>query len=366
MKNKCQGCGAVVQTENKNLPGYIRRDVLAKQENEFYCERCFNLTHYNRKIDIKIDEEEFRKNIEALAKRDVLVVNIVDIFDLEGTVIYDLDKLFPRNRKLIVGNKFDLFLDSVKKEKVKNYFQDYLHRNNISFTETILISSFKKADIELLIEVILRLKGKKDVCFIGTTNVGKSTLINGVIRKLGLNYQPLTTSAAISTTLGLVNISLPDGSDLIDTPGLPNHRQANYYLSHKHQELLAPKKFIRPKVYQLLPSQTLFIGGFCRLDFTSGLSSSFVVYVPQAIKIHRTKITNASEFYQLHKDDILKVPNAEEREKLGDFRKYHFSFKYEKKDISISGLGFITLIGEGEVDFYCFEKIKVGFRSAII
>ncbi|MDD3999486.1 MAG: ribosome biogenesis GTPase YqeH [Bacilli bacterium] len=365
MKKICQGCGAVIQTENANLPGYIIAEVLAGLE-EFYCQRCYNLIHYNRKLEVAIDESEFLDNLKVLSGQDVFVVNVVDIFDLEGTLIFELNKMFPKNKKIIVGNKFDLFLNSVKYEKVHNYFRRTLVKQGISFSDTLLISSFRKSDIEKLINEIFRLKGKRDVCFIGTTNVGKSSIIKAIIDKLKLKPQNLTISSAVSTTLGLVRIPLPDGSKIIDTPGLVNPFQAIYHLNHEHQQVLVPKKYIKPRVYQLLPEQSLFIGGFCRLDFLSGKSSSFVINVPPSVIIHRTKLALADHFYNLHKDDLLKFPNAAERESLGKMKKYHFFFNQNKQDIYISGLGFITLIGQGEVVFYAFENIKVGIREAIV
>lgn len=366
MTLKCQGCGAVIQTEDCNLPGYIRPDVLEKRGESFCCERCYNLVHYNRNLDVEINEEELFKKIKEISKEDALVVNIVDVFDLEGTFLDNLDELFPNNKKLIVANKFDLFLSSVKSEKVLAYFRKFLRNKNLDAAGTVVMSSFKRADIEKLLHEIFRLKGKRDVCFVGTTNVGKSSIINAVIKQLGLEAKPLTTSSAVSTTIGLIKIPLPDGSNLIDTPGIPNHKQATYYLAHNHQKLLLPRKYIRPRIYQLQSGQTLFIGGFCRLDFVIGEDSSFVVNVPNAVVVHRTKLQSASDFYQFHKDDILKIPDEAERAKLGEFKEYQFHFDKEKREIAISGLGFITLIGTGKVNFYCFEKINVSIREAIV
>lgn len=364
MEIKCRGCGAVIQTEDRNKPGFIRADVLEKRGADFLCERCFNLLHYNRGLEVAIDEEELLRQVQEVGQ-DALLVAVVDIFDLEGTFPEGFSG-FPQKRKLIVGNKFDLFLDSVKKGKVLAYFRNFLKERSLEADRVLLVSAFRRPDIETLLEEIFRLKGKNDVCFVGTTNVGKSTVINGLVKRLGLDAKPLTTSSAVSTTLGLVRVPLPDGSYLIDTPGIPNHKQATYYLSFEHQNLLIQHRSVRPRVYQLLPGQSLFIGGFGRLDFVAGEASSFVVNVPNALTVHRTKLAAADAFYQTHKDDILKIPDEREREKLGEFKKYSFKFGPEKREIAVSGLGFISLVGTGEVEFHCFEKIKVSMREAII
>ncbi|MGB7531129.1 MAG: ribosome biogenesis GTPase YqeH [Bacilli bacterium] len=364
MELKCKGCGAKIQTVDPKLPGFIRADVLEKRSDDFRCERCYNLMHYNRGLEVAIDEAELLAEVGKIS-RDALLVCIVDIFDLEGTFPENLGT-FPQRKKIIVANKFDLFLKSVKKEKILAYLRKFLKERGIVPEGVMLMSAFKGSDIEGLLSELFRLKGGSDICFVGTTNVGKSTVINALAKKLGFEGELLTTSTAVSTTLGLVRIPLPDGSHLLDTPGIPNRKQATYYLSFAHQKLMLQKKFIRPRVYQLKPKQTLFIGGFCRLDFLSGEASSFVVNVPNALTVHRTKTTNAEAFYEGHKDDILKIPDAEEREKLGNFRKYSFAFGEKKREIAISGLGFIALVGSGKVDLYCFEKIKVSLREAIV
>ena len=53
-KIKCIGCGAVIQTEKKELEGFIPASALEKadQDADIYCQRCFRLRHYNDLMDI--------------------------------------------------------------------------------------------------------------------------------------------------------------------------------------------------------------------------------------------------------------------------------------------------------------------------
>lgn len=50
--------------------------------------------------------------------------------------------------------------------------------------------------------------------------MGKSTLINRLIRDYSDMEQELTTSRYPGTTLDMVNIPLDDGKHIIDTPGI--------------------------------------------------------------------------------------------------------------------------------------------------
>lgn len=366
MIHKCDGCGAKIQSVDPQKKGYIKSEVYLKNPDNFYCERCYNLIHYNRNLVTEINEQEFQDNIKKIAQSGALVVNIVDIYDLEGTIVPIINDYFPNNDLIIVGNKFDLFLNSVKVTRVKNYLINFLKEKSITTKSTLIISSFNENDIIRLLNEIDRLQAGRDVYLFGMTNVGKSSIVNGIIKILKGKQGKVTVSNIIGTTLDFIKIPLPNKTFLIDTPGILNYHQATYYLDNEHMSLLTPRKFIKPKVFQLNPNQALFIGGFCVFKFYEGVKSSFVVNVPNGMVIHRTKLENYQSFYDEHKDDILLIPNENERNKLGNFKKYNFSFSDEKIDITISGLGFVTLIGSGRVEVECFEKIKVSSRKAII
>jgi len=367
MKTRCAGCGIKIQTTQPTKPGYIDSDVYFKNPDNFYCVRCYNLIHYNKNIMVSIDDEAFQENIMKVQAKDALIVNVVDIFDLEGTLVPKLNEYFPDKDIILVANKFDLFLDSVKVTRVKNYLQEYLKNNGVFVQKVRIISSFNNNDIINLINDIKKYQYGRDVYLFGYTNVGKSSIINKILANLKINAPKITVSPATSTTLDLIKIPLPNKTYLFDMPGIVNDQQLSHYLDKDNLKLLSSKKFIKPKIFQLYPQQALLLGGVCMMFFTAGEKASFVVYVPNNLAVHRTKLENAEQFYDKHKDDILKLPNEEERAKLGNFKTYNFKFsKTEKEDITISGLGFITIIGDVEVTVKVFEKIKVGKRKAII
>ena len=108
MINKCPGCGAVIQTLDPKKPGYIREDVYLRNQDDFLCERCFNISHYNKNIKVNITEQDFIDIANNISKQRALIVNIIDVFDLEGTIIKDVNTLFPKSKVLLIANKYDL------------------------------------------------------------------------------------------------------------------------------------------------------------------------------------------------------------------------------------------------------------------
>lgn len=309
---------------------------------------------------------DMREFIAAVAESKALVVNVVDVFDLEGTYVPEINDYFPDNPKLFVANKFDLFLPSVKRGKILAYVRAFFEEKGIDAADALVISARDREDIDALLAAIKSRQTGREAYFFGMTNVGKSTLINALVGRAKKTPGEITVSGYIGTTLDFIEAPLAPDLSLIDMPGIINARQATNYLDYANQKKLVSKKPIRPRVYQLDPGQTLFIAGFGFLKFISGSRSSFVVYAANALPIHRTRLENTGEFYERHRDDILKIPNPAERERLGKFARYDFTFGPEKVDITISGIGFVTLAGAGRVEVYCFEKIKVGIRKAII
>jgi len=303
MKNRCEGCGAKVQFTDPTQKGFIRNDVYLKNPDRFYCERCFNLLHYHKNTEITYNEKDFLNNIKLIRESQNLVVHVVDVFDLDGTIVKEINQYFPHNPLLLVANKFDLFIDSVKVMRVKNYLNNYLQKNNIKVDKSLVISSFRSFDIERLLTNIYQLQANKDVYFFGMTNVGKSSLINA-ISKFYSQTASITVSNFISTTMDFIKISLPNKTFIIDSPGIINSHQVTYYLEKSSLNILTTKRYIRPATYQINPQQALFLGGFCIIKFLEGIKSTFVVYVPPNLVVHRTKLENAETFFNKHQDDI--------------------------------------------------------------
>ncbi len=85
----CIGCGAKIQTEHSNELGYTPLSALEKglASGEVYCQRCFRLRHYNEIQDVSLTDDDFLRLLNELGKADALIVNVVDIFDFNGSLI---------------------------------------------------------------------------------------------------------------------------------------------------------------------------------------------------------------------------------------------------------------------------------------
>ena len=97
----CIGCGAQIQTEDKEKAGYTPASSIKKAEEtgELYCQRCFRLRHYNEIVDVHITDDEFLKLLHEVGDSDALVVNVVDIFDFNFNSDGDLCWFFDNENQ---------------------------------------------------------------------------------------------------------------------------------------------------------------------------------------------------------------------------------------------------------------------------
>lgn len=364
---RCIGCGTVIQTETPGELGFTPNSALEKglESGEVYCQRCFRLRHYNEIQDVSLTDDDFLRLLNSLGTENALIVNVVDIFDFNGSLIPGLHRFIGDNPVLLVGNKVDLLPKSLKRGKLTQWMKERAHEAGLRPAEVILTSGKKNAEMESLLETIEKHRKGRDVYVVGVTNVGKSTLINGIIKATAGVQELITTSQFPGTTLDKIEIPLDDGKCLIDTPGIIHKFQMAHYIGKKDLRIIAPTKEIKPKGYQLNAGQTLFLGGLARFDFVQGERSSFISYISNDLSIHRTKTEGADEFYAKHKGGLLQPPREDEVTDFPELVRFEFSIK-EKTDIVFAGLGWITVEKPGVVAGWAPKGVDVVKRRALI
>lgn len=360
----CQGCGVKIQTSDPKLAGYTPKSSLDNED--LLCKRCFRLKHYNEIQDVEMDESDFLDLVMSIQDKEGLVVHIIDIFDVAGSLLHGLSRIVGEHPVILAANKVDLLPKSTNKQKLKNWLRTTVNEHGIKVKDVFLISSTKGTGVEELSQALDHYRKNKDVYVVGTTNVGKSTFINRLIKTSTGIGDVITTSYFPGTTLGFIRIDLDKHSAMVDTPGIVNKRQMAHYVSEKDLKKIHPKKEIKQRVYQLNSGQTLFVGGLARLDFVKGDKQSFICYFSNDLPIHRTKLENADELYANHIGELLSPPDEQTMKTLPPLKMQAFRIDNEKTDIVFPGLGWISVSGNVTVKAHSPAGVGVFIRKSLI
>lgn len=365
---RCIGCGALIQTDNKNEIGYTPMSALLKsfENDEVFCQRCFRLRHYNEIQPVNLTDDDFRRLLEQIVDTNSLVVYVMDVFDFSGSLIPGLHRFVGNNDVLLVGNKVDVLPRSLKRTKIKDWMRQQANIAGLRPLDVALTSGKNGDAIAHLLDLIEKYRHGRSVYVVGVTNVGKSTLINQIIKEVtGDRDDVITTSRFPGTTLDRIEIPLDDDSNIVDTPGIIHQDQMAHYLSAADLKYVSPQKEIKPTTFQLNAGQTLFMGALARFDYIQGDRTGITAYFENNLLIHRTKLANADNFYDKHAGDLLAPPTAAGLDELPPLQRHEFKTTV-KTDIVIDGLGWITVPADTVVAGWAPKGVSVLTRRAMI
>ncbi|XP_066253166.1 nitric oxide-associated protein 1 [Euwallacea similis] len=226
-RTPCGGCGAYLHCKDAAIPGYIPSEIF---KNSFtsagaslksiLCQRCHFLKEYNIALQVRVSPDDYPKVLKSISFNSSLVVLLVDLIDFPCSIWPGMaDIVGPKSRIVVVGNKVDLlpkddphYLKRIKQLLIDNLRLSGFGSSNIKHVE--LISAKTGYRVEKLISSLHEMKIKGDVYIVGTTNVGKSSLFNLLLKSDFCKIQAVdliqkaTTSPWPGTTLNLLKFPI--------------------------------------------------------------------------------------------------------------------------------------------------------------
>lgn len=310
---KCKGCGAFLQDSNDKFEGYTTNI------NNDLCERCFRIKNYNEYKLVDKNNIEFTDILKDINKTNDLVVLLVDLFNIPINLKEITEYL--NNDILLVLTKKDIFSYKIPDGKFLSY------NYGINYIDSLVVSSNKNYNFDLLYEKINKYKKSNKVYIVGYTNSGKSTLINKFVHNYSKNNINITTSNLPSTTLNTLEIVIDDDLTLVDTPGILDNSNIDVNLLKK----VIPKKEIKPITYQIHSKQYIYIEDIIKIE---SIDNNLTLYFSNDLKIERKYKDNK----KLLNEKIVRVKKNE--------------------DIVISGIGFIKATND--------EVIKINTKNSYL
>jgi hypothetical protein len=148
----CSGCGIEMQFKYPEEVGYCTPEALAKVPDpqliaaSLICQRCFHIRHYGHVTNSKRPYEEYEKRVKALKHRDMLIVQLVDLLDIQGsllgTYVYVDSILHMHTSRTRERDTKDMILPSVMQDS--HQYIDFHHdrrRNIYSYIDNPIVFS---------------------------------------------------------------------------------------------------------------------------------------------------------------------------------------------------------------------------------
>lgn len=342
----CKGCGAIIQTIDKNEKGYSpKSDVM-------YCQRCFRLTHYNDPVFSMRTGVPPHEVIEQLHHTKGLIVWVCDLFDFEGSMILPLNRYCAHRPIWMVLTKRDLFSKDISDHRIQMFVNERLKFYHLKVEGIIITNDHDYKHRDMIKDVIVQNSIHNEVVVVGKANVGKSSFLNFLLQS-----KNLTKSVYPGTTLAFNRIQ--DGNiTFIDTPGIEVSDSMLQKVNESELEAIVPQAMIRPRTFQIYSPQSFAIGGLVRVDIDTNEKTSVTFHIANQLNIHRGKLENANHLWGTQKGRLLK-PTVD-----APWVKLPIKNVHDRMDIVIDGLGFLTV--SHPVVLHVVEGVQVTVRKAML
>ncbi|XP_059157083.1 nitric oxide-associated protein 1-like [Physella acuta] len=189
-KVPCVGCGAHLQCQHNTFPGFLPSEYFKihteKDLKSTLCQRCYYIRHCEAFKEVTTNPKEFAEIISKIRPTKSLVVMVVDLMDINGSIVPNLMQYIGfQHEVIVVGNKADLLCPDTPDYlvNVTHQLQKACADAGVSkIRKCTLISAKTGFGIERLISTLLTAYKKKvDVFIVGTANAGKSSLFNALL-----------------------------------------------------------------------------------------------------------------------------------------------------------------------------------------
>ena len=328
----CQGCGARIQSTDPGSFGFVPEHVL--EQDTVRCQRCHRISHYGRDEIGPVDASDSFESIRAGVDWSTGVCLVVDLLDFEAGLPPELLGLMRGKDVLLFVNKVDLIPDKTPLSELESWVRSRLDYYGLPRMQQVLVSAANGLGFPALADMVASLG--KQVLFVGITNVGKSSVLQRLLRmRIGggkrKQIEP-TISPYPGTTVNVSRWSCPGGLVLADSPGfVPGGRISDMLLPALAQKVI-PHKSLSSHLYEVRAGDIVYIKGLCAVECISASGTGLLLgFTGSGVRWQRSS--------SKHLDKWLEKGN-----KLAPIKQWeeHAVRLEPGQDLFVSGLGWVS------------------------
>ncbi len=353
---RCNICGEILQSEDKNAPGYIAAEVLASKplDSLVSCDKCYEENIFHTSPSSSQVSKDFLTILDDARATNALIVYIVDLFSFESFFVDEINEKIKSLPILVLGNKRDLLPKSVSQEELKEYVAHRFRVSGLPIRENdVLLTSFSSGkSIDVIVKRIDEMRRAHDVYIIGAPLSGKSLFFNAFLRSYSNNTKrTITTRMYQGTNLRLMRIPLDSSSYLYDAPGAGGANSVLSYVDAVERNAFYPSSEVKGKNVLMEKGTSLLLGSLIRIDVLEAPGKiKGKAYFAPTVDIQKVPTKKAEERF-LKRISLLESgykPLPMNKLSLKDMDVFEVSIdETNPRDLGFAGIGWFSLEGAG-------------------
>ena len=350
---RCHSCGAILQSDNKKLPGFISKNVVENGTPKIpYCNACYEkmITLNSSVLDQEVDKATLKILKDAVAT-DALIIWVVDLFSFNGTLNPDVVKKVKKLNVVVFGTKKDLFPKIASEESLERYIDERFSEIGINPVYIQLIGNEANLDVSKIMNKIHELRKSHDVYMIGNSNSGKTTFINKFLK----NYEnktkwPIKTEPYPGTDTPVLEIPLSNSSFFYELPDLSNGTSVFSRVEKEVQKIITPHKEVIMTRRFAGEGSAIMVGNLACLYIIKGHTTSIRVFASEKVESKIVPIEKVDRVFDDNRKMHIIRPVSQRFVSFQDFDMFEYDLENDdlRHDIAIEGLCWFSMRGKGQ------------------
>ena len=350
---RCHSCGAILQSDNKKLPGFISKNVIENGAPKIpYCNNCYEkmLSLNSSSLEQEVDKATLKILKDAVAT-DALIIWVVDLFSFNGTLNPEVAKKVKKLNVVVFGTKKDLFPKIASDESLKRYIDERFSEMGINPIYIQLIGNEANLDTGAMMEKIHEYRKGHDVYMIGNNNSGKTTFINKLLK----NYEnktkwPIKTEKYPGTETDVLEIPLSNSSFFYELPDLSNATSVLSRVEKEVQKIITPHKEVVMTRRFTGEGNAIMVGNLACLYIIKGHTTSIRVFAAEKVESKIVGIEKVDRLFEDNRKKHIVRPVSERFVSFQDFDMFEYDLENDglRHDIAIEGLCWFSMRGQGQ------------------